>query len=309
MRHHLAIWLTRERLLELWRVARLAARDFLKDNGPTWAAAIAYYSLLSIFPLLLAVGSIAAFFIDPQWAVHQAIVRLGNFLPREPALIEKTVRSALEAGRGSGLLAILPLLWTGSLVFGALTRALNVVYDAEETGSFGRRLLARLLMLLTLGVLFLLALAAPLALRALQALFGFLPIGSEFLYQLVVNLLPAAVLLFALFLIYRRVPRRRTDWRAPFAGAVVATLLFVTAKPLFLAYLNQLSRHNVVYGSLAGTIAVVLWAWLVAMMVLFGGQLSLHCQLVFAEGRPVEEIEREHLDRTERERRARARSA
>ena len=97
-----------------WHVVRLAARDFLKDNGPTWAAAIAYYSLLSIFPLLLAVGSIASLFIDPQWAVHEAIVRLGNFLPREPALIEKTVRNALDAGRGSGLLSILPLLWTGS---------------------------------------------------------------------------------------------------------------------------------------------------------------------------------------------------
>ena len=175
--------------------------------------------------------------------------------------------------------------------------------------AFGKRLLDRLLMVLTLGGLFLVALAAPLALRALQALFGFLPIGSELLYHLVVNLLPAAFLLLALFLAYRHAPRRRIDWRAPLAGAVAATLLFVTAKPLFLGYLNQLSRHNVVYGSLAGTIAVVLWAWLVAMMVIFGGQFCLHCQLVFAEGRPVEEIEREHLDRTERERRERTRSA
>lgn len=60
----------------------LAAKDFFIDSGPQWAAAVAYYTLLSLFPLLLAVVSVAAFFVDPQWAVDQITSLLGQALPQ-----------------------------------------------------------------------------------------------------------------------------------------------------------------------------------------------------------------------------------
>ena len=287
----------------------LAGRDFLQDNGPSWAAAVAYYSLLSVFPLLLAVGSIAAFFVDPQWAVHQVSDHLGNFLPKGGDDIERIVRKTLSAGRGGGLFSILVLLWTGSLVFATLTKALNVAYDTAEKYGILKRTFVRLLMLLTVGLLFLFALSAGLVIRVLWNVLSILPVGREIVFALVVNAVPAVLLLAAFTLTYRLVPQRRPGWRAAGVGAAVATLLFLAAKPLFLGYVQTLARYNVIYGSLAGIIIVVLWAWIVAMITLFGGQISAHGQAVFIEGQSLEAVRRAHLDRTDQERQQRERQA
>ncbi len=111
------------------RERKLAVRRFFKDDNASWAASIAYYNLLSLFPLLLAIGSVAAFFVDPQWAVAQATHYLETLLPRGPVAIDHIVVQTLSTARGAGLIT---LLWTGSLVFGAVTKALNIVFETDE---------------------------------------------------------------------------------------------------------------------------------------------------------------------------------
>lgn len=266
------------------RILIVAGRDFFRDDGPIWAAAIAYYSLLSLFPLLLALGSIAAYFVEPQWAVQQATGYLGGFLPRGSDAIERVVTQTIEVGRGGGLLFLVPLLWAASLVFGAITKALNIVYEAKDQYSFAKQMLVRVMMLLSLGVMFLAGLASPLVLRLLRATLGILPAASEAIFALIVNTLPTAFLLLGFFLAYRFVPGRHIDWRAALFGAGIATLLFAAVKPLFLGYLQQMASYNLVYGSLSGIIVVVFWTWMVAMMGLYGGQISSHSQTVLIEG-------------------------
>ena len=285
-----------------WRIVKLAGRDFIKDNGPSWAAAIAYYSLLSLFPLLLLIGSVAAYFVEAQWAVQRATYYLGVLLPRGPTAIDRIIQETLTAARGSGFLLVIPLIWSGTLVFGAVTKALNIIFDAEETVGFGERLLARLAMLLTLGVLFLVALTTPLVFRFLQWGFGILPIGEEVLFQLVVNALPPITVSFAFLLAYRYVPQKRPAWRPAVAGAILSGLLFAAAKPVFLGYLKWLGRYSLVYGSLAGIIVVILWAWIVAMIGLFGAQVAAHAQKVFIEGHPIDRLERRQAARTRKTR-------
>lgn len=79
----------------------------------------------------------------------------------------------------------------------------------------------------------------------------------------------------------------------------VATVVFLAAEPLFLGYVETLARHNVVYGSLAGIVTAVIWAWVVAMIGLFGGQITSHCQSVLFDGEPIEDVERRHLARAD----------
>jgi uncharacterized BrkB/YihY/UPF0761 family membrane protein len=87
-----------------------AVRDLFVDGGPQWAAAIACYSLLSAFPLLLAGASIAAFFVDPQRAVAQATELLAAFVPRGLLQIEAIVIDAIAARESVGLLSLAALL-------------------------------------------------------------------------------------------------------------------------------------------------------------------------------------------------------
>jgi membrane protein len=284
-----------EKLRLLWRLLMLAVKAFFSDDGPAWSAAIAYYSLLSLFPLLLAAGSIASYFVDPKWAVLKATELLGNFLPKGQAEVAGIVQKSLDAGRSEGLLFILPLFWTGTLVFGALTKALNVAFEVEKRYSFRKSMLVRLMMLLTLGAVFLLALSSSLLLHLLKVTLGILPADREFIAQAVSNAVPALLVLLAFFLAYRFVPTRRPGWRAALIGAVVSMLIFVAAKPLFLGYVKAAAGHNIIYGSLAGIVAAVVWAWIVAMIGLFGGQITSHCQAVLFDGVPIEVVERRHL--------------
>ncbi len=290
-------WAEPERRRLFGGILILAGKRFFKDDGPTWAAAIAYYSLLSLFPLLLAAGSIAAYFVDPTWAVSQATNLLGDFIPKGNLAIEGIVGETMKDGKGVGLLFLLPLVWTGTLVLGVATKALNVAFEVEKRYSFLHRLLVRLVMLATLGVLFLLALSSSVLLRVLNLALGILPTGTEFLKAVIINAVPGVLVLLAFLLAYRFVPTRRPCWGAARIGGVVAAVLFVAAKPLFLSYVGALARHNVVYGSLAGIVAVVIWAWVVAMIGIFGGQLSSVCQAVLYDGEPIGNVERRRLAR------------
>jgi YihY family inner membrane protein len=163
-------------------------------------------------------------------------------VPGGPGAVERIVMHTIHEGRESGLLFVLPLLWTGTLVFNAVTKALNVAFETEERYTFWKRTLVRLLMLLTLGGMFLFAMAASPVLRIVHSKIGILPGGREVFFPVIVTVLPALFLLIAFFLAYRFVPQRRPHWRAAWWGAGVAALLFAAAKPLFLGYVREMAR-------------------------------------------------------------------
>ncbi|OYW77743.1 MAG: hypothetical protein B7Z37_02305 [Verrucomicrobia bacterium 12-59-8] len=295
-RHSFLHWFKPEQWLFFARLLAVGGRAFLRNNGPSWAAAIAYYSLLSIFPLLLAAGSVASYFIDPQWAVLKVTALLGDFLPKGRVAIEAVVKETLEGG-GVGLLFFLPMIWTGTLVFGALTKALNIAFQGTNHRSYLRQMKVRLIMLLSLGVIFGLALGSSTLLRVIQATVGILPVGGEFLLALLRGVAPTLLLLLGFLLTYRFVPAKRPGWRAAWVGASVASLAFVIAKPVFLGYVQVLARYNFVYGSLGGIIAAVIWAWVVSMIGIFGGQITWLWQCVVVDGESLEVVERRCLSR------------
>jgi membrane protein len=248
---------------------------------------------------LLAIGSIAAHFVDPQWAEQRATDYLGGLLPAGTEVIQRVVSQTLVTARGSGWIVTLPLLWSGSLFFAVIIKALNIIFDAEERLGFVRRTLIRLAMLCTLGFAFLFALGVPIVLRAVQMALFHSPLG-KILMEVATYILPPAFLLIALALAYHFAPERRPAWRAAFTGAAMAAVLFGFGKPLFLAYVRSLGRYHLIYGSLAGIVIVVLWTWMVAMMGLFGAQVACHVQAVWVDGCSLEEETLRHLSRTER---------
>jgi membrane protein len=142
--------------------------------------------------------------------------------------------------------------------------------------------------------LFVVGLASRLLLYLFWDRLTVLPGEAELLRQVVRWVLPLLLLVLAFFLTYRYVPRRDVSHRAALAGALSATLLFVGARPIFLNYLNRFGEYNLLYGSLTFLIILILWAWLVAMILLLGGHVAAHVQKVLIEGQPAEEVERRH---------------
>ena len=105
--------LSRNGLEQVGKVLVHSAKHFVKDNGPQWAAAIAFYSLLSVFPLLLAAIAIAAYFVDPEWAIEQGSQLIRGLIPSGTQFIREVVQELIETRGEVGVLSILVLLWSG----------------------------------------------------------------------------------------------------------------------------------------------------------------------------------------------------
>jgi membrane protein len=283
----------------LWRLGQmlfLASKDFFHDHGPQWAAAIAYYSLLSAFPLLLLLSAIAAYFVDPQTAIDQVTQLVGELLPQGSGQVQSVVKGALQARGTVAALSLPGLLWTGSRVFSAVTTGLNIAYDVDETYGFLKRTLLQLAMMASVGLAFVLAFLANPATRLVWNGLNLPAQGLAF--RATRQVLPIALLLLAFYLAYQLVPRKRIGWRPALLGAGLATLMFLGARPLFTYYVSRFAQYNLIYGSLAIAVIIVFWAWIVGLILLLGGEIASHAQTMLVEGRPAAEVEAGHLLRS-----------
>lgn len=248
----------------------------MRDNLLHWAAAIAFYASLSFAPLLLVVIIGSSFFVDADWAASRLTTILGNFLPDESEQqMRDFVTNAVESRERVGALSLLAFLYSGTRVFASLTRALHVIYDYEEERQFVREVAVQVIMLLTLGVVFLLALSSRFFFGAIFDAVASLPSGEEQAAQrLISGLLQIAMLFGAFTLIYRFIPSAERNWRPPLVGAGVATLLFVIVRPLFVFYLDRFGNQEIVYGSLASVVILLLWIWIGAVITLFSAEVA-----------------------------------
>jgi membrane protein len=288
---------SRNSLCEVGKVFIQSYKDFLRDSGPQWAAAIAYYSLLSIFPLLLAATAIAAYFVDPQWAIQQGARLIGDFIPGGVQFIREIVQGILQTRGRVGLFSILVLIWSGSRVFGVVTKALNIAYHVSEPYTFFKRTLVELLMTLTIGILFVLALGPRLLIGFLENTIPLPTLEQAVLLQILGYAAHVLLLLTSLFLTYKYVPRRKVEWWAALAGSIMFTVLFLVAQPLFTGYIATFANYNLVYGPLAVVITLVLWTWISANFLILGGELVAHIQDMLIEHKSEQEVEEEHKQR------------
>lgn len=288
---------SRSGLEQAGKVLVQTSKHFIKDNGPQWAAAIAFYSLLSIFPLLLAGIAIAAYFVDQEWAIEQGSQLIRGLVPSGTQFIREIIESIIETRGQVGILSILVLIWSGSRVFGVITKALNIAYHVSEPYGFFKRTLVELLMTFTIGILFVLALGSRLLVTFIEGLVEVPLLEGRVFYQFLAYAIPAVMLLLSLFLTYQYVPRRRVAWWAALAGAVLFTILFLVAQPVFTGYVRTFANYSLVYGPLAILITLVLWIWISACLLLLGGEFASHIQDILVEQKSEKEVEEHHEER------------
>ena len=262
-------------------------RGLFANNSGEWAAAIAYYGLLSAFPLLLVGASLASLVVDAAWAVERAVAVLGGFIPGGGDHVERIVQGAVASRGRIGLVSGIALVWTGGRALAALTLALNAVCGDDTPEDAPRRFLVSLGLLALIGFAFACALLSGTLIDDLWRLAGALPGQSGPAFTAVRAFIQAMALLGAFFLIYWFVPRSRQDGRATLVGASAATLLFLAARPLFLFAIEGSETYQVTYGPLALAAILMVWAWVVAYITLAGGQLAMLTRAIVFDGLPV----------------------
>ncbi len=247
------------------------------------SAGVAFYAMLAIFPALTAIVSIYALLADPA-DVYRQFDAMSGILPLQARDILSDQLASLAARSqerlGLGLLLGLGVaIWSAHRGIDAIIRAITVVYDERETR--GYFLMKGITLSLTFGAVLLVvfALTLTVALPALSELLHLPRILTGAVQALVWPLL-AVVIMFALAVLYRLAPPRRSaKWRWVSWGSVLATLLWLGGSGLFSFYVASFASYNEMYGSVGAIVILLLWFFLTTYAVLLGAALNAEMEL------------------------------
>jgi membrane protein len=244
-------------------------KRFLKHRGSVSAAAIAYYSLFSIFPLTLALISLGSLVLDSEEAQEAALSLVAQFTPAAVDLVEETIQQVLQ-GRGTfGIIAVLGFLWSATGVFGALNRAINTAWEAERP----RPVWAERAILLFLSVIS--TAIFEVALRLYDSIAPEVPESPGLVPRLATLIIPYLFTALLFWVVYRVLPYAQVAWSDVLPGALLASLVWEVAKDAFTFYATEFALYSLVYGSLAAVIILLLWSYLSATIILLGAEFTV----------------------------------
>lgn len=261
-----------------WRdIAIRVYLEFIKDRVLAVAAGVTFYSLLALFPGIIALVTLYGLFADAN-VINDHLAQLHAVLPTGAVeIIGDQVKRI--AAKPSGTLSLtfftglLVSIWSANAAMKAMFDALNVVYEEEEKRNFFMLNLRSLTF--TVGGLFFIVLALN-AIVVVPVVLNFLGLGSE-AWLIAALRWPAmlVVILGALSVLYRFGPsREHARWRWVGVGSLIAGLLWLVASLLFSWYVSNFGTYNETYGSLGAVIGFMTWIWISSTIVLLGGEIN-----------------------------------
>ena len=265
----------------VWSLVKESFKQFSDDYAPSMGAALAYYTVFSIAPLLVIAIAVAGFFFGADAARGEIFGQLRGLIGDQGAsAIEAAVASANQSGKGlvATIVGIGTLVLGATTVFNELQSDLDRIWDSpqqKQTG-IGGMLRGRLLsfgMVLGIGFLLLVSLVVSAGLAAFAHFSsGWFP-GWEALLR-VVNLLVSFLVVTGLFaMIYKLLPRCDIGWKDVWVGAAVTSLLFSIGKFLIGLYLGRSSVASS-FGAAGSLVVVLLWVYYSSQIFLLGAEFT-----------------------------------
>lgn len=269
------------RARKVWTIVREAATGWMDDNATRLSAALAFYTILSLAPLLVIVTAIVGAASNDEVAARQLQDQMRGLVGEAGADVAKAATENAKKP-GSGVLAtvvgIVTLLFGASGVFGELQGALNTVWRVKPKPGRGiwGTIKARFLsfgMVLVIGFLLLVSLVVTTALAAAgKYLQGQMP-GVKVLL-LVANFVVSYAVIAVLFaLIFKYLPDAEISWRDVWFGALATAGLFTLGKYLIGLYLAQAAPGSA-FGAAGSVVAFVVWVYYSGLIVFFGAELT-----------------------------------
>jgi membrane protein len=265
----------------VWGVVRDTVSDWITHNASSLGAALAFYTLFSIAPILVIAMAVAGSVFGPNVAETQVLDQMRGLLGDAGA---KAVQSLLASAHQSGLkgiaaaIGVVTLLIGATSVFGELQKTLDYIWKSPEKSSVAwwRILRSRILsvgLILGVGFLLMVSLLVSAALSALGAWFQtFLVQWSVILPALdLVLSLGLSTVLFAM--IYKFVPREDLAWGDVWIGGLVTACLFTVGKQLIGLYLGRSSLSSA-YGAAGSIMVLLLWIYYSAQIFLLGAEFT-----------------------------------
>jgi membrane protein len=244
------------------------------------AAGVAFYALLSIFPMALVLVSIFSFFFKPEEVTSWLVDLFGKETPVSPDFLGETVEGVIAACGPVGIVGLVGMGLSSTLVFAAIMRSINRAWGLVGTGyrPFLRRKLWEFSLLGGMAFLFLLSLVAD----SLLEILGQTPFpGTEFRLspantfgRFFFGLIPVGVMAGILLLLYKFVPTTTVKWRDIWLPSLLGAAALKITNSILGWYVNTLGYYNAVYGSLSSVVVLLIWAYVCANILIVGATLS-----------------------------------
>lgn len=283
-------------------IVKRALKEFTKDQVTDLAAGLVYFSVLALFPALIAIVSLLGLFGQSQ-AVADGLTQIVGTLAPDPGMAESIngfITQFLENRSTSGaslgiILGLLGAVYSASKFVGAFSRAMNRIYEVDEGRPVWKLKLVQLL--LTLGALVLVALAllilvvsGPVA----QAIGDVVGLGSTAVTVWSIAKWPVllAVVVVIVAVLYYATPNvQQPKFRWMSMGAVVAIVVWLLASVGFALYVANSSSYSATYGALAGAVIFLLWLWITNIALLLGAEIDVEVERgrELQAGMPAEE--------------------
>jgi membrane protein len=272
----------RMRIQRIWHLITRSVSAWMDDYAPSMGAAIAYYTLFSIAPLLVIVIAISGVVFGAEAAQNAIVAQLEGLIGHEGAVaIQGLIRSASEPGRGAtaAIVGAVTLFIGATSVFAELQSALDRIWEVpagKKASGIWQLIRQRLLsfgMILVLGLLMLVSLVVSAALAAFGRWWGaFFGDWETMLHA--VNLFVSFAVVTGLFAaIYKIMPRAEIAWRDVWIGAVVTALLFTIGKFLIGLYLGK-SGVTSGFGAAGSMVVLLVWVYYSAQIFLLGAEFT-----------------------------------
>jgi membrane protein len=258
---------------------RRTIQQFLEDHLLQWAAALTFYSVLSLFPGMLAVASVLG--LLGTSAIGPLIEHVGSIAPSAGRDITLDALRAIKDNERSGATFLVGLgiaLWSSSAYVGAFIPAANIVWDVDEARPLPKKIALRIALTLVLMLLItVIALGVVLTGPIVAQVGNALGVGDAALRTWGLAKWPvlALSLMALLALLYWAAPNvRHAGWRWVLPGSVSAVALWALSSAGFTVYVSHIASFNALYGAIGGVLVFLLWLWLTNIAILLGAVLT-----------------------------------
>lgn len=269
------------KLKDLWSLLKDTAKEWSEDKAPRLAAALSYYTIFSLAPLLVIVIAIAGLAFGQAAAQNRINAQIEGLIGQPGAsAIQAMIASASNprAGIIATVIGVVTLLLGAAGLFGQLQDSLNTIWEIQpkpEKGLGGliKKRFLSFTMVLGIGFLLLVSLVITAALSALDNFTTNLFPGFELVFQIVNFLISFAVITLLFAMIYKILPDAKLGWRDVWLGAAVTALLFSAGKLLIGLYMGHASVTSS-FGAAGSLVVVLLWIYYSAQILFFGAEFT-----------------------------------
>ena len=246
----------------------------VKHDAAQRAAGVAYYSLLSIFPLILGLIAVFGYLLPSVDFQNELLKFIDNNVPGAADFLRQNITHIIDLRGGMGILSIVVLFWGASAMFRAINLAINRAWEVRQhQRHFLLRKVIEIGMVVALGIIFLLSLGAGHIISVLRDVSD-ISAADSIIVQ-VGSRLAAFLLIFIVFLLlYKLIPHPRTYWRYTWQGALVAAIFFEIARALFILYIENVVNFQYLYGSITSVIILLVWIYYSAFIMILGAEFT-----------------------------------